>query len=286
MPTLGTRDRGPLLRRALRSVRSQVGVRPIPLIVFNGPAVDATLMEELAREPDTRTLVLAEADLPAALLEGRRLVREPWFTALDDDDEFLPRALELRLAVLESRPEYGAVVTNGLRRNGPVDTLHLPDISLVAADPLGSLGSENWLLPGSWLCRTRAVAESALAGMPPHLECTYLAVRLTTVTRVAFLQDPTVVYYEDTPSSASKTPGYILGQESSLRRILQLELPPGVRRTFELRLAPASWQAASVLAKAGDRGGAWRQRVRALSYPGGWRLLPAVRRLPWPDTAR
>ena len=223
-----------------------------------------------------RTLVLERADLPAALLAGRKLVQQPWFAELDDDDELLPGALILRVRTLESRPECGAVVTNGIRRGDSGDSVHLADVQAVEADPLRCFLAQNWLLPGSWLARTDAVAESVFAGMPRYLECTYLAVRLTSVTTLAFLDEPTVVYHEDTPSSESKSPQYVLGQEAALRRILELELPPDVRRRFELRLAPTCWTAADVLAQRGDLRETWRMRLRALSYPGGWRLLAAA----------
>jgi glycosyltransferase involved in cell wall biosynthesis len=286
MPTLGSPERAPLLRRALHSVLSQDGVRPVPVVVLNGPGIDAALLEDMRADSRVRPLVLERADLPAALLAGRKRVQEPWFAELDDDDELVPGALALRVRALESRPECGAVVTNGIRRGSNGDSVHLSDVQAVAADPLRSLFSKNWLLPGSWLCRTDAVSDSVFAGMPSYLECTYLAVRFASVTQLAFLAEPTVVYHEDTPLSESKTPNYVLGQEAAFRRILELELPPDVRRLFELRLAPASWAAATVLAEGGDPRGAWARRLGALSYPGGWRLASAIPRQLWPKMRR
>jgi glycosyltransferase involved in cell wall biosynthesis len=282
MPTLGTQQRAPLLRRALGSVLSQEGVCAVPLVVFNGPAIDTSLLERVRADPRVQTLVLEQADLPAALLAGRKLVQQPWFAELDDDDELLPGALVLRVQTLEAQPERGVVVTNGIRRNGSVDIVHVPDVKAVAADPLRCLLSQNWLLPGSWLCRTDAVADSVFARMPRYLECTYLAARLASVTTLAFVQEPTVVYHEDTPASETKSPSYVLGQEAALHRILELDLPADVRRLFELRLARECWAAAVVLAERGDLRAASKRWLRALSYPGGWRLLPVAPRLLWP----
>jgi len=282
MPTLGTVERAPLLRRALQSVLTQDGVRPAPLIVLNGPAVDASLVADLGSDPRVQTLVLERADLPAALLAGRRLVRVPWFAELDDDDELLPGALVARIRALEARPERGAVVTNGIRRSPSGDRLHLADTRAIEADPLRALLVHNWLLPDSWLCRTDAIDDSVFAGIPRYLECTYLAVRFAGDASLAFLDEPSVVHNEDTPASESKSPAYVLGQEAALRRILELELPSDVRRNFEYRLAPACWAAATVLAQRGDSPEAWRRWRRALTYPGGWRVLPAAPRLVWP----
>jgi glycosyltransferase involved in cell wall biosynthesis len=285
MPTLGTSERAPLLRRALESVLSQDGVQAVPVVVFNGPAVDASLLGEVRRDPRVQTLVLEEADLPAALLAGRRQIEQPWFAELDDDDELLPGALSLRLRTLIAAPDRGAVVTNGIRRGDHSDIVHIPDVRVVEEAPLRQLLERNWLLPGSWLCRTEVVADSAFAGIPRFLECTYLAVRLASTTRLAFVQEPTLVYHDDTPSSESKSLRYVLGQEAALQRILELDLPPDVRRLFELRLAPACWAAAHLLAGHGDMRAASGQWLRALRHPGGWRHLPKVPRLLWPRTS-
>jgi hypothetical protein len=254
-------------------VLSQSGVHAVPLVVFNGPAIDPELVRKVEADSHTRVLVREQADLPSALQAGRRLVEEPWFAELDDDDELLPGALALRVQTLMATPGRGAVVTNGIRR-GARDTVHIANVEAVAAEPLPSLLQANWLLPGSWLCRTDSVADSIFDGMPRYLECTYLAVRLASSTTLSFVQTPTVVYYEDTPGSESKTPAYILGQEAALQRILELELPHDVRRVLELRLAPACSAAASVLAASGDRRAAWRRWRRGLRHPGGWRVLP------------
>ena len=47
MPTLGTPERGPLLRRALHSVLTQDGVETVPIVVFNGPRRDPALVQEV-----------------------------------------------------------------------------------------------------------------------------------------------------------------------------------------------------------------------------------------------
>jgi len=267
MPTLGTRKRTPLLRRALASVVSQEGVHVTPIVVFNGPDVDSELVEEVRGTGAVRTLRLPEAGLPAALRAGRRLVEDPLLSELDDDDELLPGALALRAAALEARPECGAVVTNGIRRGGHGDELHLRPDDDLERDPLREMLRRNWLLPGSWLCRSAVLPESVFARMPSYLENTYLGLTLATAVRIAFVLDrPTMVYHEDTPDSVSKSVEYLLGQEGALARILELDLPADVRRDYENRLGPACHAAAAVLAERGDRTGAWKVLRRSFSY--------------------
>jgi glycosyltransferase involved in cell wall biosynthesis len=161
MPTLGTSERAPLLRRALEGVISQARVEPVPIVVFNGPHVDLSLVDEVAAKPRVRALVLQDADLPSALQAGRALVDEPWYAELDDDDELLEGALAQRIEALSRHPDRGAVVTNGLRRGRGRDRLHLDDVAAVASDPLHSLVARNWLLPdpgcaGPTPCRRRS----------------------------------------------------------------------------------------------------------------------------------
>jgi hypothetical protein len=276
MPTLGTRARAPLLRRALSGVLSQAGVETVPIVIFNGRDVDPSLAEEVAGEPHCRTLALEAADLPAALRAGRALVAEPWFAELDDDDQLLEGALALRVDVLARNPGSGAVVTNGICRGRGGDRLRIDDVRAVAVDPLRALVDGNWLLPGSWLCRTEAIPPSVFARIPRYLECTYLAARLATLTALEFVQEPTVVYHEQTPGSESKGIAYRVGQEPALRRILQLELPADVRREFERRLAPAAWDGARALASEGRLGAALLLYARALLHPGGLGLLRAT----------
>ncbi len=274
MPTLGTRQRAPLLRRALAGVLAQADVRARPIVVFNGPDVEPALVEEVAALPNVSVLVLDGADLPGALAAGRALVDQLWFAELDDDDELMPRALALRVDALRGNADCGAVITNGIRRGRKGDRLNLDDIRAVAADPLLALADGNWLLPGSWLCRSEGVPTSLFDGMPRYLECTYLAVRLASMTRLAFVEEPTVIYNEETPGSESKSLSYVVGEEQALRRILELELPQDVRSMFAARLAPACWGAFKASAKAGEWRAASRWYLRLLHHPGGWRFLP------------
>ena len=268
VPTLGTRARASLLRRALESIVSQEQVRATAVVVFNGGGVDPDLVDEVRRLPGARISVLPDADIPGALLEGRRFVETEWLASLDDDDELLPGALARRVAALEMRRECAAVVTNGIRRDESGDRLHLGSGARIDVDPLRAMLAGNWLLPGSWLCRAEALPEAVFAGMPRYLENTYLALVLASSVRIMFdLAEPTLIHNLDTPDSASKSPEYRLGQEAGLRRILELELPPDVRREYERRLGAARSSAAATLAERGELAAATRLLLRALFYP-------------------
>ena len=281
MPTRALRERGELLRRALDSVLAQQeeGFQVVPLVIVNGPAADPALTRELRADPRVRVATLDQPDLPAALRAGRDQVDTPYFAELDDDDLLLPGALAARVEALEERPGCHAVVTNGFRRDSAGDTLNTPDAAMVQQEPIRALLKGNWLLPGSWLCRTDAVGPELFQGMPKYLECTWLALKLASGYPMRFLERPTVVWHVDTPLSVSQSRDYLLGQAAALGRILELDLPNEVRASYRGRVAYACHAAACLLLKEGCVKQAWGWHLRSLKEPGGWRYVPLTRGL-------
>lgn len=279
IPTRGLRERAASLEAAITSASTQCDVRPVVIVVLNGPRRDPAVEGSLRADPRITLVVRDRANLPAALAAGRAMVETPWFTALDDDDLLLPNALSLRLQALEQQPECAAVVTNGWRRNGSGDTLQVASHDDVSADPLRAMLAHNWLLPGSWLCRSDRVGTDVFEGMPDFLECTYLGLRLASEHRIVWRDTPTVIYTVGSPSAESASRAYVLGQVTALRRIIALPLPDDVRRTLRSRIAGAYHAAADHDRRAGSLGAAWRWHLTSLLQPSGWRYAPFLRHL-------
>jgi len=229
VPTRALPARRPLLQRAIASVLSQEGVHAVPLIVVNGNETGSQAVWTWCSDTRVTVTAIERADLPRALQVGRRLVETPFFTELDDDDELRPDALATRVRALAERADADVVVTNGLRRTSEGDCLHVPDMAVVCNDPLRALLRQNWLLPGSWLCRTDRVGDDVFDGMPRYRECTYLALVFSTRYRTVFVNEPTVVYHADTIASESKSREYIVGSVAASQMLLTLEMPPDVR---------------------------------------------------------
>lgn len=278
MPTRALPERALHLRRARESVLEQRGVRASLIVVVNGPQREPGLVEELEAHPRVRLTSLEAADLPAALRRGRELVETPWFAELDDDDVLLPGALRRRVDALRRRPDAIAAVDNGLVRRPEGDRRAMDDVEAVRSDPLRALLRANWLLPGSWLCRSDAVGVELFEGMPECLECTYLAARLALTGRVRILDEVGVVWHKDLWPSASSGRRYVLAQEDALGRILELDLPSDVARKFRRRLCSARHAAADLHLEEGNLAGAWAAHLRSLVGVGGWRHLPSTRR--------
>jgi glycosyltransferase involved in cell wall biosynthesis len=279
MPTEAHRDRAESLRRALQSVLSQTGVRPLPIVVVNGPRGDPTLVAELERRPGVRVVRLAEAGLPAALVAGRALVDAPYFAELDDDDELLDGSLATRADALRAHPDVDVAVTSGFVESGGRREVNIVDFDGYHRDPLRALLRRNWLVPCAGLFRAATITGEFFGDIAPYLEWTYLQVRLALERRMLFIDRPTWVYRTDTPRSLSKSRQYVLQQPASLRRVLALALPADVRRQFEGRLCAALHAAAALELDAGNHAAAWRWHLRSLGPRGGLRHALYTRRL-------
>jgi glycosyltransferase involved in cell wall biosynthesis len=279
VPTLGLRERAVSLQTAIASALAQEGVCPTVLVVLNGASRDPEVERTLREDRRVTLSVRDSRGLPAALAAGRALVSTPWFTALDDDDFLLPGALQLRVRALEERPDCAAVITNGFRRNGGGDELHVKADSGVHADPLRAMLKSNWFLPGSWLCRTAMVGVDVFDEMPSFLECTYLGLRIAAAHPILWRDTPTVVYSVGSPAAESLSRAYVLGQVDALRRIIELNLPDDVRHALRRRIAGAYHAAADHERMAGALSAAWRWHVASLVQPSGWRYLPFTRHL-------
>lgn len=280
MPTRAVAERGHSIRRALESVLARQDVRAVAIVVVNGPDRDAALVRELQSDRRLKVVVIEQPGLAEALRAGRRLVDTPWFGELDDDDFLLPGTLVERLDALAGDGAFDVAVSNGYRRD--VDGRDVPNIvdaAAVHADPVRAMLVHNWLLPGSWVCRTDAVSVDFFDGMPRFLECTYLALMFATRRRTIFLDRPGVVWHCHAPGSLSSSRAYAVGQADALRHIVRLDLPLDVRRAYRRRVSDALHGNADRCRHEGLRGEAWRWHLRSLREPGGWRYLPFTRHL-------
>lgn len=279
VPTGAFAERAALIRRALASVLSQEGVNAVPVVVVNGANRCPELVRELGSDPRVQLIEIPQAGIPGALRAGRDAMQCEWFSSLDDDDVYLPDALATRVQALRARPECGAVVTNGYVRGHGVERLHVPDMQRVARDPLKALTEGNWLLPGSWMCRTESVGSGLFDRMPKMLECTYLALQLVLHCRPCFLDRPTVVWNTDTPGSASKSREYRLGHVEALEQLLELPLPPDTRRWLMASRTSAQHERADFHLRENALQQAWPWHIRTLTSRGGWRHAPFTLRL-------
>lgn len=273
IPTLATSERAPYLCRAIASAKAQEGVEVVTIVVANGPQRNEGLLRDLAK--GVRLAILEEANMPKALLHGRKMVSTPYFSELDDDDVLLSHALRSRLSAFEQNPSADVVVSNGFVNNSGQEIASHERICACAADPLRSFLDKNWLHDGSALFRSDSVGPEFFSGMPRYLEWTYLAVRLALQRKIVFVDCPSFIHYMDHPFSVWASRECLLGRPEALRRILDLDLPVDVRKRFELKLAKACEAASRLCFSEGGYLDAWKW-YRKMGNSGSRRGLPGI----------
>lgn len=206
--TRGNVARREQLERALASVLSQRSVRARAIVVVNGPSFSRELVSQLQAEPRCTVHVDPSADKCAATRIGRALVRDPYFGYLDDDDELLPGALEMRARHLETDPEIDCIATNGEyeTRGGVRPVLPNPE-AFRAGLCRAILNQRTWLAAGGALFRAATIGERYFSDLPPHREWTLIGFRIASERNVRFV-DETTYRIHDTAVSESKKPTY------------------------------------------------------------------------------
>lgn len=278
IPTTCERKRWAAIERAIRSVLTQEGVAAQVIAVVNGNRYDADCFEALKQKDGVTVLYRSTGSAPLAQAAGREAVHTPFFAFLDDDDEYLPGALAIRLAPLLADPALDFVVTDGYRARGGHDELAVGDQGAISADPLAALCERNWMASCGGLYRTRSVTPDFFADPAPYMEWTYLAYRLAGQRAMRWLDTPTY-RINDSPVSLSKSEAYLQSELDILRRVLTLPLPAQARLAVRRKIGRVSHGFAERARRRGSLARAWRFHLASLVHPGGWRYLAYSRKL-------
>ena len=279
IPTLALGERAASLRRAIASARAGNQAAIDVVVVVNGQRFDPRLVDEVRTMAGVRVVQRPQPGSPGAILAGRLAVTTPFFSFLDDDDEYLPGAVDARIEVFEREPDVDVVAANGYRRRDGNDVRALKNLANVPRDPLRALFDENWLASCGASFRSSTVPAEAFERLPRHIHWTFLAFTLAVAgKRVAVVDAPAFVIH-DTPGSASKQESYLLCHIEVYQRMLDAAPPPPIRAIVAARLAGALHQASDHFRRAGRSAAAWRMHLRSLTRPGGWRYLAYTRRL-------
>jgi hypothetical protein len=252
------------------------------LVVANGPRVDERALRAIEEMPRTRVARLAEGNVARAQHFGRTQVRTPFFSFLDDDDEYLPGAIETRARILHDDPKVDVVATNGYTemRDGEHPLVSHPDC--VGADPLRALIEVNWLCSCAGMFRASRVPETFFDGETRYFEWTLIAYRIAATRRVRFL-DAFTYRIHSSQGSASKSTAYFAALPGVLEAIASLDLPADVRRAVRARIGHAEHVLSAHYLETGNWQLAVRHHLRSLVRRGGLRFLPYSRRLLLPS---
>ena len=279
IPTIASKGRAFVLKRAIDSLRAQSFGRAVPIVVANGPHRDRNVIADLKRQSDVRLLEQEEGSLPKALATGRSVVDTEFFGTLDDDDEYLPNALGVRLPPFEKSAAIAVVATNGYESAGKIDTLALPEIEACRSNPLDALMEVNWLASCGGLYRTSLVGARMFAAMPKYLEWTYLAALLASQHEISFVDTPTYRKYSDTVGALSRSRAYTIQAPRALRTIYNLDLPYDIKKKLQKKYINALHSASDLELKNRNYASAWKFHVMTLINLHGVRYISYTRHL-------
>ena len=280
IPTLCEAARRDALLRAIASIQA-AGAAPVRiLVVVNGQRFDAGLLAALRARGDIDVLQIAEGSATRAQLAGRKAVATAFFSFLDDDDEYLPGALDLRLDLLRAHPQADVAVTNGYLTHGGSDELLYSRLDKVGADPLAELFQQNWLASCNNLMRSASVTVAHFEAALPYMEWTWLAFRLALEGKRPVVSNVPTFRYHNTPGSLSKSASYLSSRVALYEHMLALAPPAAIRTTLKRRLCSA-WHEISVAEQQdGRRRAALHAHLMSMSrHWSGLKFLPFSRHL-------
>lgn len=286
IPTMAAKERELPLRRAIESIRQSSTTTVKIITVVNGTRADSEICRWLAIQSDIQYERLPTPSLPLAVRRGRELVQTPFFSFLDDDDEYLVGGTDLKSAELSSHAEADLVISSGFRHCGEVDDPIMTPLDKVPSAPLESLFEFNWLSSCNALFRSDSFPPEFFADPHPYAEWTWLAYKLAMAGKKIASINQATFRINDTPDSLSKSDSYHNAYQALYRRMLLLKPPPEIARAIRTRMS-ADWHDQSVRALLrGERLQACTFHISSLMLPGGLRYLPYTRRLVplWPNT--
>jgi glycosyltransferase involved in cell wall biosynthesis len=282
IPTMATRERADLLKRAIRSIKNSSSGLIYIITVVNGARHDAELCDWLKLQENVRFEYCPVPSAPAAVLRGRELVETEYFSTLDDDDEYLPGVTDDKLAALLASPAADLVVGNYYQHTGGADVLRYDyeELAAVPADPWASFRQFNWLTSGNALYRSASIGIHHFADQNAFAEWTYLAYRFCLEhKRVAVLDQPVFRCYGDTPNSLSKSAAYFDAYIPLFNRMLAQSPPRAIARWIHFKLGSVHHDASVHALRNGQRKLAWRHHWKSLTEVAGWRFLSYTRHL-------
>jgi len=221
----------------------------------------------------------APGSLAAGMLAGRRAVTTPFFGFLDDDDEYLPGAVDTRLAAMMVHPDASIVTTNGYRHLHGEDSLAMHNLSHVGGDPLVALFRENWLASCSGLYRSADCPIQFFENLPRHIHWTWLAFQAMEAGLHVVTLDFPGFRIHDTVGSSSKSKTYLLTYVELFERMLARTKRPDIARVLRSRLSQAWHDISSFHRDQGAVRAAWIAHWHSVRHPSGWKFMSYTRKL-------
>jgi hypothetical protein len=279
IPTLCEKNRREQLLRAIASIHA-ASTHPVRvLVVINGQRFDASLVEHLQGRNDVDVIQVAEGSQTNAQLVGRRAVATEFFSFLDDDDEYLPNGLDVRMSLLVGNTAAVAVTNGYVCRDGG-DKLLYSRIPKVPRDLFRELFQQNWLASCNHLFRTASVASGYFEDAPTAMEWTWLAFRLAMDDKTIAARDVPTFRINDTPGSLSKSTSFLASRVEIYNRMLAQKPPRHIANIIRRKSSSAWHDIATAELQLGVKSKARVAHLRSMTcHWSGVKFLPFSRRL-------
>ncbi len=278
IPTLADSKRSESLLRAISSVVEQKEISLQIVVVVNGQRFDPALLSVLESRPDLQVMKLTPPSLSNAIYHGRVAVTTPFFSFLDDDDEYLPSSICRRMEKILKHPECVMVASTGIRDINGLRTPSAFNLVRAQQNPFHELAINNWMTSCGAIFRSSFATSEIFRNVPSHYEWTFLAYKLLLVGPFCIVEEPCYIIH-DTPNSLSKSTAYFEANADVLREILKIDLPAEVARSVKSRLSRAEHDLAYGAISKGLRLKAFKHHFRSLFLPGGLRYVFFTRHL-------
>lgn len=285
VPTAASETRAMQIRRCIASIRLS-SIRPVEIIaVANGKYIDADILEWLRSQRDVTVLTDEMPSAPNAVRRGREIVRTPFFSFIDDDDEYLPGSTDRKLDALKQSPTADFLVANGYRNSADGEQPLYRDLRYLVKNPLHALFEQNWLASCNALFRSSSVGPEYFSDFHPYAEWTWLAYRLAAAGKHPAVLDHPCCRVNETQGSLSQSAVYQDAYLSLFERMLELAPDRPTRRLIRQKMGGALHEVSTRALVNRDYLPAIGAHVRSLFLPGGWRYVSYSRRLVplWPN---
>lgn len=280
IPTLCEAKRAAGLERAILSIQNSSHTSVKILLVINGQYFDHKLVASLKNRTDIKVLQIAEGSAPLAHSVGRQAVTTELFSFLDDDDELLPNALDIRIKKLDNNKNADVIVCNGYKHINSKDMPVYTDIESVPKEPLKSLYRENWLSSCNSMFRTSSIKLGYFDDPHPYMEWTWLAYKLCMNNITVIVANDMTFRCYDTPDSLSKSSTFMESRVTLYQRMLAMNPPTDIRNIIKNKKTNAWHDISEHELTAGRRFAATRAHLFSLtSHISGIKYLPYSRHI-------
>lgn len=284
VPTTASKAREAQLKRAVESIRRSAS-GPVRIIaVVNGGHADPGVCQWLEAQPDVHYERVATPSLPLAIFRGREVVQTPYFSMLDDDDEYLVGGTDLKLSAFAGPAGADVVITSGFRQIEQVDEPAMISMDRVPNEPLRCLFESNWLSSCNALYKSSSFPPAFFVDPHPYAEWTWLAFKIALAKKQLVAINQPTFRIHDTPGSLSKSDSYHDAYQALYRRMLEVDPPADIARTIKIRMSSDWHQQATRALSRGNRRNAIACHFRSLVLPAGLQYLTYTRYLipGWP----